>query len=101
MTTGMSIGMGVGLGQGFGQAMGQVSTNSFNQGAINPINNQNTVQNTNGVSCPSCGKVNSSTAKFCDNCGQKIPTQSYCSNCGVLLNPNVKFCSNCGTKCEN
>ena len=52
--------------------------------------------------CPKCGKALQPGAKFCPNCGAKIPqpaaTPQFCPNCGKQLKPGAKFCPNCGTK---
>ena len=110
MNTGIGLGMGVGLGQGFGQAMGQVAANTFGQSPFGAVQNQQPVQNqqmnnqapaAGTLTCTNCGTQNPATSKFCNNCGQKLQTQSFCNNCGTQLAPGAKFCGNCGTKCGN
>ena len=61
------------------------------------------------VICPDCGK-DVIDAKFCKNCGAKLPETkqeperevlipdiNYCKNCGYELSGDVKFCPSCGT----
>lgn len=62
------------------------------------------------VICPSCGKENNSTKKFCKYCGCKLEvaesqTNSYskeivniCPNCGNNIKPGKAFCGKCGQK---
>lgn len=59
------------------------------------------------VEC-SCGKVNSSTAKFCISCGSKLEEKSAPAQngsvemkaciCGNMVKKTAKFCSKCGNK---
>ncbi len=44
--------------------------------------------------CPSCQTPNRDNAKFCDNCGFRLP--SACPNCGTVNRAEAKFCDNCG-----
>ena len=48
--------------------------------------------------CPECGNAVPAGAKFCSNCGAKMPEKKFCSNCGAQLAPTAKFCPECGTK---
>ncbi len=50
------------------------------------------------VACPSCNQPNAAGAKFCSNCGSKIPQPGACPECGATNAPGAKFCSGCGTK---
>lgn len=44
--------------------------------------------------CPSCSEENLAGAKFCDACGNPLP--SLCGACGELNRPGAKFCQACG-----
>ncbi len=50
--------------------------------------------------CPKCGEVNPSKAKFCMECGTTkpvIPAEWTCPSCGEINPPKAKFCMECGT----
>lgn len=56
-----------------------------------------------GITCPSCGAVNSTGTKFCGECGTKLeipepPAQKVCPGCGTVIEPGLKFCGECGTR---
>lgn len=97
---GGGAGLGAGLGAGF--AVGGQMANVFGQQA----------QGGGGaaaatVACPTCGKQNVPTAKFCADCGGKMEVvQVPCVKCGAKLREGAKFCSECGSsqekaKCTN
>lgn len=44
--------------------------------------------------CPNCNADNRDAAKFCDNCGFRLPIA--CPNCGTVNRAEAKFCDNCG-----
>lgn len=46
------------------------------------------------MNCPNCKHPNSDTARFCENCGQKLTLA--CPNCGNPVSATAKFCGNCG-----
>jgi len=50
--------------------------------------------------CPTCNAAVISGAKFCQSCGNEIPTANYCSNCGSIVQAGASFCSGCG-QCIN
>lgn len=63
--------------------------------------------------CPECGSKNPEGAKFCFDCGAKLPEiidvdacevepeeKRYCKSCGAELAAGKKFCSECGTNNE-
>ena len=50
--------------------------------------------------CPNCGATVQKGAKFCSECGTKMPVSKFCSACGAKLGDNAKFCSECGHKAE-
>ena len=47
--------------------------------------------------CKNCGAELHPDAKFCMECGTKVPVIPNCSNCGAELQPGAKFCMECGT----
>lgn len=48
------------------------------------------------MTCPNCGFGNPAGAKFCNNCGQKLP--AGCPQCGQVNPEGARFCNNCGFK---
>lgn len=57
--------------------------------------------------CPSCNAVQSLNAKFCANCGARLPEAEspaeqprpdveYCPECGALRKKDAAFCPACG-----
>lgn len=44
--------------------------------------------------CPHCQTENSSTARFCLNCGREL--RRICPNCQAELPPQARFCVECG-----
>ena len=46
------------------------------------------------MTCPHCSQANPTGAKFCLECGQRLP--AGCSACGRTLPPSAKFCPECG-----
>src|SRR5258707_9294037 len=48
------------------------------------------------IICPNCQTVNRDGARFCDNCGQALP--SACPRCGTLNRAGARFCDNCGER---
>lgn len=54
-----------------------------------------------GASCPSCHASNVPGAKFCAECGSKIPAagagaKTFCGECGAKLSASARFCAECG-----
>ena len=49
------------------------------------------------VACPACGHGNDADARFCDQCGAKMPTERTCASCGHLNDVDARFCANCGS----
>ena len=47
------------------------------------------------MNCANCGSENSSSAKFCQECGATLA--AGCPTCGFVNAPGAKFCSECGT----
>lgn len=65
--------------------------------------------------CPHCGSVNKANTKFCEDCGNKLFSESdiidgdkyegkyensFCIKCGQSLPIGAKYCSNCGNPTE-
>lgn len=98
---GGGAGLGAGLGAGF--AVGNQIANAF--GSANQQGGGGGAAAT--VVCPSCGKQNNPTAKFCADCGSKMEVAKVpCVKCGAQLREGAKFCSECGSsqekaKCAN
>ncbi|MEM3112756.1 MAG: SPFH domain-containing protein [Candidatus Anstonellales archaeon] len=90
MGAGMGLGMGIGAGASAGGVLGDVAK----QMKVTPPEKQQ-------IKCLKCGTLNSSTAKFCSNCGEKLETYPViCPNCKVENSPGSKFCANCGTSLQ-
>jgi class 3 adenylate cyclase/tetratricopeptide (TPR) repeat protein len=47
------------------------------------------------MQCPSCSHENRATARFCEECGERLARS--CSSCGTGLRTGAKFCDECGT----
>ncbi len=91
---GGGAGLGAGLGAGF--AVGGQMANVFGQQAQGGTGGQAAT-----VPCPSCGKPNTPTAKFCAECGSKMEVAKVpCVKCGAELRAGAKFCSECGSSQE-
>lgn len=48
------------------------------------------------MKCAQCGFDNSSSSKFCSNCGEKL--EANCKACGAVVQANSKFCAECGAR---
>jgi hypothetical protein len=50
------------------------------------------------IYCPKCGTANRDGSRFCNECGEKLgsQTQIKCPHCGVLNSVQSVFCSECG-----
>lgn len=88
---GMGIGAGVGLGNVFAEAF-KTTKETPKQSATENTSSANTKK------CANCGAIVMETAKFCPECGEKMPVAKFCSNCGAKLSGTAKFCSECGAK---
>ena len=85
-------GAGVGLGAGLG--LGQMFAEAMRSSA--PVKSEE--RKTAGAICPNCGAGISASAKFCQECGQKIAKKAFCIECGAEVGASAKFCPSCGTK---
>lgn len=109
---GVGVGAGVGLGQMMGEAFRQSSaqaasqtpapaahaasqTHVVPQAPQAPVASQTPAK---GVVCTKCGSVNSPSAKFCSECGEKLRQGGFCPICGKPVSPDAKFCPECGAK---
>lgn len=54
----------------------------------------------NENACPSCGKGNKKSNKFCAYCGAEMEKHLHCTQCGAELEQNTSFCPSCGKKIE-
>lgn len=88
MGAGVGVGAGVGIGQVFADAMKPSDNSNANAGA----------KPAGTVTCSACGATVNKGAKFCSECGAKMPTEKFCSECGAKLSASAKFCPECGTK---
>ncbi len=85
-SAGIGLGAGIGIGQMFQEAMRSNKTEQPKQ------------EKEDKKTCPKCGAKVSKTAKFCQECGEKLESKRFCQECGAELNANAKFCPLCGTK---
>lgn len=85
----VGAGMGIGAGAGIGAIFSDAIKDSKNTPNSNP---------TPTKTCPYCNAKVSQNAKFCQECGQKLPVKKFCSECGKEVSDNAKFCSDCGAK---
>lgn len=83
--------MGVGMGFGMGNAVGSNMQNMNNMG-----NNQNASVGTKV--CPNCQAQNTTSSKFCCECGFKFEQSKFCPECGNKITGSPKFCPECGQK---
>lgn len=81
---------GIGLGMGLG-AVGQFG-NVFS-GLTQSID---TTKSDTQIACLKCGTQNSSTMKFCGNCGNRLAVAEICPHCGNEVPAGMKFCGECG-----
>lgn len=49
------------------------------------------------VECPKCQAKNRAGARYCGECGERLPgSEIKCGNCGALVPGDKKFCGHCG-----
>lgn len=51
------------------------------------------------MSCPTCGAANPAGARFCNNCGARLP--EGCPDCGHVNPADARFCNNCGRRLQD
>ncbi len=85
--------MGAGVGIGAGAGMGGIFADAFK---TKP--NEKSAEANDLKICSSCGKQVSKTAKFCSECGTKLPSTKFCAECRKELSSSAKFCPECGAK---
>ena len=100
---GVGVGMISGIGNSVGASVGGLMSNTM-QKTMSPGNQQPPASpQSQTTACAKCGAQLPEDAKFCLNCGEKVPektaeTPVVCPKCGVHLPPDAKFCLECGTK---
>lgn len=50
------------------------------------------------MNCPTCNADNPDSARFCNNCGNRLP--EGCPKCGHVNPSAARFCNNCGLKLD-
>jgi len=90
-------GMGAGVGLGMGMMMPGMIAQAVQPGT-QPAPAAAPAAAVPTVACPACNHPNDAGAKFCSNCGAKIPQPGACPSCGTPNAAGAKFCSNCGAK---
>ncbi len=98
--SGGAAGAGVGLGAGMG--LGNMFAEAFSAGQQKPAEpktaNANP-QEPGTIKCSACGAQLTAQAKFCIDCGTKVPPAVIkCAGCGNELPGGSKFCPECGQK---
>ena len=93
--------MGAGVGLGAGVGIGSIFADAFKSANSQPENKTAAGSggaHSAGVKCPQCGAEVSSKAKFCPECGDKMPSAKFCPECGAKVSSSAKFCPECGKK---
>ena len=93
MGAGVGLGAGAGIGSMFAEAFRPSSNPEPQKAAPAPASDGGAK-----AKCPKCGHEISARAKFCPECGAKIPAKKFCSNCGAQISATAKFCPECGQK---
>ena len=72
---------------------------AFSKKTTEPSTEKTQTQSTTKA-CTNCGAMNKQNAKFCFECGEKLPakTETFCPECGTKVSDKTKFCPECGTK---
>ena len=97
--SGGAAGAGVGLGAGMG--LGNMFAEAFSAGQQKPAEPKAAAhtQEPGTVKCSACGAQLTAQAKFCLECGTKVPPSVIkCAGCGNELQGGSKFCPECGQK---
>ena len=92
--------MGAGVGLGAGATVGSVFADAMRPQAqqAQQAPAAQAPQKEEGKKCAKCGATVAKNAKFCPECGEKLPTAKFCTECGTELSPTAKFCPECGAK---
>jgi len=90
--------MGQTMQAGMGLAMGMMSAQSMHPQQQVVVTSAPPAAT--GAPCPNCNSPLPQGAKFCANCGTKIPEAGVCVSCKAQLIPGAKFCPGCGAKVE-
>jgi membrane protease subunit (stomatin/prohibitin family) len=88
-------GMGLGMGAGFGMMIPGMVSQAMEKGRDQ---SQEKGSGAEVRTCPACKKEVSAAAKFCPECGKKMPAGNFCAACGAALPEKAKFCPACGNK---
>ncbi|MBE7073988.1 MAG: zinc-ribbon domain-containing protein [Clostridiales bacterium] len=83
---------GLGVGLGAGSSLGQVFAEGLKGSEEKPKKKKEEKV------CAKCKTNIPANAKFCPECGVKIPAKSFCPECGAEVKSTAKFCSECGNK---
>ena len=103
-----SAGIGLGAGLTMGQVFGQAVATSQAQAQQPPVQQPTAAVPAAAAAaaaavpqaaCPSCKASIRATAKFCPECGAKVPQapqERFCPQCGNKVSATAKFCGECG-----
>lgn len=86
-SAGIGLGAGVGIGSVFAEALKSTAGE-----------NKKEEKSSASIKCPKCGAEINSNAKFCSECGEKLPQNKFCTECGAKVSSSAKFCPECGKK---
>lgn len=91
---------GIGMQLGTSMAVGQMVKEQVEGALTKKPASQPDTPNDTTKACPKCGAMNKQRAKFCFECGEKLPTksESFCPECGAKVSERAKFCAECGSK---
>lgn len=89
----VGAGLGIGAGAGIGSVIADAFKSQSNEKAAEKPA-AGGVQKT----CAKCGATVSGNAKFCPECGEKMPVAKFCPECGAKVGDGAKFCPECGKK---
>ncbi|PWT92432.1 MAG: hypothetical protein C5B55_06445 [Blastocatellia bacterium] len=94
-----SGGAGTGAGLGAGFAIGNAMAGAMSDA----MNRSRGGTSTESTHCPKCGATNTTSSKFCNECGAKMEVGSQtvpCVKCAAPIAVGAKFCNECGAKQE-
>ncbi|MBE6499906.1 MAG: peptidase M48 [Methanobrevibacter thaueri] len=58
------------------------------------------IERFNPLACPECGYITNPGDNFCKGCGFKMVEDLYCSNCGEVVVKGQLFCTGCGNRLD-